>query len=220
MDTQPEITWPRVAGFVRQLTHDVRNHLNGLDLETALLNELVTDGEAKESVDRLRRLIRQTASELRTLSAKFAQPSFAVGEVAAKELFLIWQDQATGLEPAPKIEWHESVGNARVKTDIDVVARALREVLANAATFSGDAPIKAEAHAADGYLVFTLIEPKTLPLDPSTWGRTPLVSTRRGGYGLGLWEADRNIKECGGEVQRHFDSAKKTLTTTLKFPTV
>lgn len=220
MDTQPEITWPRVAGFVRQLTHDVRNHLNGLDLETALLNELVTDGEAKESVDRLRRLIRQTASELRTLSGKFAQPSFAVGEVAAKELFLIWQDQATGLDPAPKIEWHESVGNARVKTDIDAIARALREVLANATIFGGDATIKAEARVVDRHLVFTLIEPKTLPLDPATWGRTPLVSTRRGGYGLGLWEADRNVTECGGAVQRHFDGAKKTLTTTLKFPMV
>jgi len=220
MDTPTEITWPRVAGFVRQLTHDVRNHLNGLDLETALLNELVTDGEAKESVDRLRRLIRQTASELRTLSAKFAEPSYAVGEVAGKELFLIWQDQATGLDPAPKIEWSEAVGNARVKTDIDVVARALRELLTNAAAFAGDASIQAEAHTADGRLVFTLTEPKTLSLDPATWGKTPLVSSRRGGYGLGLWEADRNLTACGCKVQRRFDGAKKVLTTTLAFPTV
>lgn len=220
MDIQPEITWPRVAGFVRQLTHDVRNHLNGLDLETALLNELVTDGEAKESVDRLRRLIRQTASELRSLSGKFAQPSFAVGEVAAKELFLIWQDQVNGLNPAPNIKWSEAVGSARVKTDIDVLARAFRELMSNAASFGTGDPIIAEAEVASGQLVFKLTEPAKLPLDPSSWGKTPLVSTRRGGYGLGLWEADRNISECGGKVERRFDSAKKTLTTTLRFPTV
>ncbi len=218
MDTQPELSWHRVAAFVRQHTHDVRNHLNGLDLEGALLNELVTDEEAKASIGRLRHQIRRLAAELRATSAKFADPQSANTEVAVRELVLIWKDQMAALNPPPPVEWHESVGDTRLSGDIEAIAGAFRELLSNAAAFGTGAPLRAEAEAREGRVAFVLTEPKDAPLDPANWGRVPFVTTRRGGYGLGLWKMDRDVAACGGEVHRHYNPEAMTLTTTLSFP--
>ena len=50
MNSVPEIKWPRLAAFMRQHTHDVRNGLNSLDLETSFLEEFVNDDEGRASV--------------------------------------------------------------------------------------------------------------------------------------------------------------------------
>lgn len=218
MDHLPEIAWARVVSFVRQHTHDVRNHLNSLDLEASLLGELVPEGEAKESVDRLRRQIREFAAEMRALSAKFTDPSPASSTVPANVLFLIWQDQAATLNPAPQVLWHENLGAAKVSVDAEALARSFRELLVNAISFGSGTPLQADAAADDGHVTFTLTEPKSEPVDPVGWGHMPLASTRRGGYGLGLWGVDRTVAAGGGEVARHYDADAKHLVTTLRFP--
>src|SRR5687767_3011033 len=93
MDSAPLVPWPRVTAFVRQHTHDVRNHLNGIDLEAALLRELITDPEALEGVARLRQQVRDTAAGLRALSNRLADPVPRPSAISATELFEIWQEQ-------------------------------------------------------------------------------------------------------------------------------
>lgn len=218
MDNQPELSWPLIAGFVRQHTHDVRNDLNGLDLEAALLRELVSDAEAKASVDRLRRQIRELAVNLRALSAKFAEPQGAQSPVAARDLFLIWKDQVAKLNPPPSVEWKDGLGEERIKVDIECVARTFAELFKNAVNFGDGSVLKAEATARDGEIEFRLIERKSAAVDPSTWGKAPLQSTRHGSYGLGLWEARRGICASGGRIEHLYDPASQSLTTTLAFP--
>jgi signal transduction histidine kinase len=218
MDPEPEIPWQRLAAFVRQHTHDVRNHLNSLDLEAALLDDLVPRGEAKESVARLRRQIREFANAMRDLSGKFGDPPSGRASVPASVLFLIWKDQASDFDPAPNITWNQEVGEARVLVDPDAMARTFQELLANAVAFSPGKPLRAEAVTKDGQVSFTLAEPKSEPIDPSRWGRAPLSSTRRGGYGLGLWAAERSVRASQGEICRRYDAAEKELVTTLSFP--
>lgn len=218
MDTLPELSWPLIAGFVRQHTHDVRNDLNGLDLEAALLRELVSDAEAKASVDRLRRQIRDLAMNLRGLSAKFAEPQGVQSPVAARDLFLIWQDQVAKVDPVPTVDWQDGVGEARVKVDIECMARTFAELLKNAVNFGDGSPLKAEATLVNGEIVFRLTETKKKAVDPVSWGNQPLQSTRHGSYGLGLWEARRGVCASGGRIEHAYDPASKTLTTTLAFP--
>jgi hypothetical protein len=220
MDLKPELSWSRVATFVRQHTHDVRNHLNGIDLEAALLSEIVTDPEAKTSVDRLRRQLRQMAIEMRTLSGKFTEPIPTKSEVAAHDLFLIWKDQAEAVKPVPKVEWSEKVGDARLSVDVEALAKTFREILTNAVNFGTGQPLHAEAHDGNGKVAFVLEEKKAAEVDPKGWGRTPFASTRRGGYGLGLWESDHAIAASGGEVVREYEPKKQTLITRIVFPTV
>jgi signal transduction histidine kinase len=218
MESTPTVPWPRLATFVRQHTHDVRNHLNSLDLEAALLSELVQSGEARASVDRLRRQIREFAAEMRTLSAKFSEPGSAKSIVPANVLFLIWKDQAASLNPPPQVKWSEDVGQVRVSVDAEGLARTFRELFVNAISFGSGTPLRAEAKAEDGQVVFSLSEPKSEPVDPAGWGHSPLASTRRGGYGLGLWGVDRIVAASSGEVERHYDAKDKALVTTLRFP--
>jgi signal transduction histidine kinase len=220
MDTPPDISWLRLAGFVRQHTHDMRNHLNGLDLEAALLTELVEDNEAKGSVNRLRQQIRDISMELRAMSSKFAPSPADKCKMDVKDMFLIWQDQASTIKPPPQVEWREPVGAARILVDLDAIARSFRELLANAVAFGTGEKLRAEVEVQKGRVSFKLIEPKTEPIDPSNWGYAPLSTTRRGAYGLGLWVLQQDIAASGGEVQRQYDPEKKTITTTLRFPAV
>ena len=54
---------------------------------------------------------------------------------------------------------------------------------------------------------------------PETWGREPLVSTRRGGYGIGLFHARRLLAAHGGRsCEFSHDPAAAQLTTRIFLP--
>jgi hypothetical protein len=216
MDRPASFSLSSVAAFFRQHTHDVRNHLNALDLQAALLTELVTEPEAAENVSRIRGQIRTLASNLRTLSAKFADPQGHRSPIAARELFLIWQDQAScvGLDG---VAWTNSLGEESVNVDTLGVADVFKELLENAKQFGGGTGLVGIASVEGDKVAFELREPKSEPVDPASWGSFPFASTKRGGYGLGLWQADRVVSASGGTVCRQFLPDGK-LVTKLAFP--
>ena len=207
-----------VAGFIRQHTHDIRNHLNGLDLEAALLAETVTDSESAEGLARMRRQIHGLAEELRALSAKFSGDPANRAPIAARELFLIWQDQAAllGLDA---VAWSTALGEEKVSVDVAAVSEVFKELLVNARQFTGPSGLAATAIRRGGRIAFELRETKAAPLDPSAWGAQPFVSTKRGGYGLGLWQAAQMVAASGGETTRtYLPPPDATLLTKLTFP--
>lgn len=216
MENDPSLPYSRIAAFLRQHAHDVRNNLNGLDLEAALLADIVTDEEAREAVTRLRAQIREAAGGLRALSAKLADPQPSCASISAQDLFLIWQDEAARLGLG-SIVWASALGGERANVDATAMAAVFRELLTNAKQFGDSQSLVAMANICGTEVVFELREPAKEALNPSEWGRTPFVSTRRGSYGLGLWEADRLVRACGGEVTREVLSDGK-LVTKLSFP--
>ena len=218
MDTAPDLSFSQLAQFLRQHTHDMCNDLNGLELEAVLLSELVPDKEAGEAVTRIRAQIRRLAANLRGLSAKFIAPKPLRALYAARELFLIWQDQLTALEPAPDVQWSDSLGTEQVNVDAGALAEVFRELLANAQSFGTRAPLLAHARIEDGRVAFELREPKDAALDPASWGSAPFAAMRHGHYGLGLWSAQRTITANGGGVRRRFAQDAMELSTTLLFP--
>ena len=218
MPTAPDGSWSHLAQFIRQHTHDVRNQLNGLDLEAALLGDLVAGGEAAESVARIRAQIRRAGQELRTLTAKFAEPQPTLALYAARELFLIWQDQLAAIHPTPAVEWRDTLGSEQVNVDAAMLAEVFRELLANAQAFGTGAPLHAAARVEDGHVVFELREPQPAPLETASWGRAPFASTRSGHHGLGLWWAQRSIAANGGQHTRRFALETMELVTRLRVP--
>jgi signal transduction histidine kinase len=213
----PDVAWTRVTGFVRQHTHDLRNELNGLDLEAALLSDIVTDPEARESVARMRSEIRKIAAHLRTLSAKFAEARPNRVPIAAQEVFLIWQDQLTELAGL-EVDWTNHLDGEQVNVDPGILAQALRELLVNAQAFPAAGKLKASAGVEGGKVVFELKEPKKDVIDPATWGLSPFGTTRRGGYGLGLCTVLQAIEANGGTISWHFDCEVNSLVTTVSLP--
>ena len=216
MESEPEISWPRLAAFVRQHTHDVRNALNALDLETALLQELATDDEGRASVARVRQQVRGLAEKLRAMSALFQEQQPCAAPLAARELLLIWREQNESLPEPPIVEWIEEVGDAKVNVDAGMMATVFRELLANARSFRDGEPAIASVRREGGEVVFELREPKSAPVDTAAWGRRIFETTKRGGYGLGLWTVQQLTEAIGTTVTRwNVDGA---LVTRLALP--
>jgi nitrogen-specific signal transduction histidine kinase len=57
-----------------------------------------------------------------------------------------------------------------------------------------------------------------VPSLPESWGVEPLISTRRGGFGMGLFCARRILAVHQGRIESTFDPAAQLLTTRLCLP--
>lgn len=211
------IPWSRLAAFVRQHTHDVRNGLNSLDLETALLHELAPTGEVSAAVDRIRKQLRSVVQQLRSLSASFQDLQPIAAPIPARVLFKIWREKCVALTDAPEVLWEDRLGDEEVKVDVEMMAAVFSELLVNAARFSQGAPATITSRLDDGAVVFELIEPKNEAVNPGTWGQ-PFTSTRRGAYGLGLWTARRMTQANGANLTQQFSVNNCCLITTITIP--
>ena len=217
MDPEPDIPWARFAAFVRQHTHDVRNGLNGLDLETALLLELVAEGEGRDCVGRVREQVRALGTQMRELSALIHDLKPISAPLAARDLFLIWKEQHAGLPKPIEVQWVDELAAEVVNVDVGMMASVLRELLANAAAFSEGGTATASARCEGDEVIFELREPKTGALDPSAWGE-PLATTQRGGYGLGLWSARRLIEANRARIEQRHVASEGALVTRIFLP--
>ena len=217
MPAEPEIKWSRLAAFVRQHTHDVRNGLNSLDLETALLFEIVADSEGRECIQRQREQVRAIGAQMRELAARFQNPKPILAPLAARDLFLIWEDQQADLPKPLAVQWVDELGTEQVNVDAGMMANAFRELLENAAAFSEGGTMTASARCEGDEVIFDLREPKTGALDPSAWGE-PLATTRRGGYGLGLWSARRLLVANHARIEQRHVASEGALLTRIFLP--
>ncbi len=217
MHSDPDIPAERVAAFVRQHTHDVRNGLNGLDLEAALVQEIVTDEEARESLARMRAQVRALAEQMRALAGRFRDPQPHLAPLAARELLAVFREQNAGLPAALEISWDDELGGESVRVDVGMLADLFRELLVNAVAFPSSGPIAVRARCEAEGVLFELSEPKAKALDVAGWGAVPFSSGHRGGYGLGLWTARRIAEANGLALTREFSSAGN-LVTRLRFP--
>jgi len=216
------VPFDRVVGLVRHLTHDIRNGLNTLDLQAALLNELVSDPEATPEVKRLRGMITTTAKSLQSFSATFAPGEVHPVTYSAKIFAEDFRSRLSTVLPeqASDIAWSEKLGEESVTLDIELIFRAFSEFFKNAFHFREKGrEITARIFTERGRLVFELREGKSaLPSPPETWGREPLVGTRRGGFGMGLFCARRILEGHQATVDSTFDPAAEMLTTRLSLP--
>ena len=212
----------RVAGLVRHLTHDIRNGLNTLDLQASFLQEIVTDPEASPEVKRIRSMISSTAKTLQAFSATFwlseAHPIAYSAKIFAED----FQSRLSSVLPeqAADITWTEALDDSSIEIDIEMIFRAFSEFFKNAFHFREKGrPISARISSEGGRFVLELREGKSaVPSPPETWGCEPLVSTRRGGFGMGLFHARRILAAHQGKVEYTFDPDAETLTTRLSLP--
>jgi signal transduction histidine kinase len=216
---ETQIPCERVAGFIRQHAHDVRNDLNGIDLESALLLELVPEGEARSGVDRIRKQVRSLAQKFRALSARFHIGQPISGPMPASALLSIWRERHGALPNPPEVTWQDNSKNAQVSADVEMLAEVFQELLNNAITFEGAGPLVISAKVDEDLVTFELREPKKSSVDPLSWG-APFFSTRRGSYGLGLWTARRMVEANKGTFVQRYVPEDSALLTQIILPKV
>jgi signal transduction histidine kinase len=218
MSSEPEISWSAIAKFVRQFTHDVRNQLNGLELEAALIAESLTTQETMESLARIREQLHHVAGNLKALSSKFAEPSPTLSPITAVELYLIFKEQAASMENLPAIDWTHTLQGERINVDATELANVAKELLVNARDFCPCGRLEIRGSAENGNVIYEFREPKSASVQTALWGRAPFHSTRRDGYGLGLWEVRRLVEANNGKITHEYEPGTKQLLTSLRFP--
>jgi signal transduction histidine kinase len=209
---------PRVASFIRQLTHDVRNGLNGIDLQAALISELTSEPELRDEAKRLRNMTAEITRSLQKLSSAFADVSLTQITFPADEFLQEFRARLSKEFPAESVNWRIETGGVEISVDVEAMITALMAIFRNAFQFRQDeGELRFLATVSQSHIIFELAEKKsTVPSDPARWGLEPLSSTRRGGYGLGLFHARKIVAAHGGEFASRFDNG--TLTTTIKLP--
>ena len=214
--------WSDAVRFVRQLSHDLRNDLNAIELHSAYIDELTQDQELTSEIKRLREVVSGLNSTLQLLSR-------AVGEVAPNVVtypageFLA--DMRTQIErnfskENHEITWDVQLQGGILNIDPQLFQEVFVELFANAFRHDrGNGPLLASARIENEQLVFSLHEPKA-GFDSTTqnWGCEPLRNVSQRHYGLGLNRVRAIIEAHGGELQAQYDSKASALVSTVKLP--
>ncbi len=224
---QPAVPWDRVERFVGQLTHDIRNGLNALELQLTFLGEISTDPEAIEEIKRLRGSLGAVTRQLQTLRNATGTTTPYALEYPAGEFFDDLRERLTKRYPdaAEKIIWTISlIPETSLEVDPELTIGALLELLANALHFAQKErdPIHVTVSTAVDRAVFVLDEPQSVApvIPPSDWGRTPLLTTRRRAYGLGLFRVRRCLESQGCTLDATYSPENQLLTSKVTLRSV
>jgi K+-sensing histidine kinase KdpD len=219
---EPTISWTELTKFVSQLNHDLRNHLNAIELQAACLGEIVREPEAESELKRLRELTGDLCTHLQRLSTSLAKIQCNTMRYLAKEFIEDLQARLGREQPdlAVEVEWKNSLDAEVVEIDPHFLQEAFLELFCNAAAHQrGKGLLVFEAHLNGGAIEFILREPKTnFNGETENWGGRPLRRNRSGHYGLGLFRARSIFEAHHGTIRAHFDPAASTLITTVAVP--
>jgi K+-sensing histidine kinase KdpD len=221
--TEIQVSMPEVVKFVRQLAHDLRNHLNAAELQSAYLMEIAENNEVREEIKRLRGMIAQLGANLQDLTAALSQPRLTQMPYAVKDFVEDLQQRLASDYPeeTAQVKWDASVaGDATLDLDPQLLLPALLELFANALRHErADGAILATARTENGRFIFTLTERKqNFRHSTENWGREPLRSLGQGHYGLGLYRTRGIVEAHGGELAARLDKATSSLVTTVNLP--
>ena len=213
------IPWSDFQRFIRQLSHDLRNHLNAIELQAALLQELASDDEMKDEVKRLREISGIVSSSLQAVVLAISEPMPQKMSYKAADFVADLQKKAA-TTTGDDLIWDVSLADEELEMDPQLLLQAFLELLENARQHSrGEGKIAFSSRVEGGRLALRLVEPKKdFPGTTPAWGREPLRSVTRSRYGLGLNRARRVIEAHGGELRAEFDPAKSSLTTAVTLP--
>jgi K+-sensing histidine kinase KdpD len=216
------VVWSDVVHFIRQLSHDLRNHLNAIELQSAYISELEREDELRSEIKRLREMISGLTTALQSLSKAVSgvKPSLIPYRAAdlAEDLRKKIDHDFSG--ESAVINWDIQVGDAMLNVDPQLLQEALVELFANAFRHNHDqGALVAIARLDKHQLLFTLQEPKSgFDLPTESWAREPLRNVSQGHYSLGLNRVRAIVEAHGGEIYAHYNPNVSALTTTLVLP--
>jgi len=216
------VTMPELVKFVRQLAHDLRNHLNAAELQSAYLVEIADNNEQREEIKRLRGMIAQVGANLQGLTASLSPPRLIQMPYAARDFVEDLQQKVATNHPSEsaQVKWEGDTGDAILDIDPQLLLPAVAELFANAFRHErDDGPITATVRIENSRFVFTLSEPKqNFSHATENWGREPLRALGQGHYGLGLYRTRATIEAHGGKFEARHDRKTGSLVTSVTLP--
>jgi K+-sensing histidine kinase KdpD len=219
-DAPIQVPMPDVVKFVRQLGHDLRNHLNAAELQAAYLAEIVRDPEASDEIKRLRAMISQVGASLQSVTVALGQPRLMPMEYSAADFVADLRQKLATEYPNETIQWDIQVGDASIEIDPQALQPAVIELFANAFRHDrGEGPVVVEARIEHGQFVIFIREPKRKFDHPTeNWGREPLQTITQGHYGLGLHRSRAILEAHSGQLSARYDKGTSSLITKITLP--
>ncbi len=216
------VPWLDVVRFIRQLGHDLRNHLNAIELQSAYVSELEGDPKLKGELNRLREMISGLTSILQKVSVGLGEVKPSLISYQASDFVEDLRKKIAQKFPNEKseINWGVQPGNAVLNIDPQLLQEAIIELFANAFCHErGKDALAAEVRIDKDRFLFTLQEPKNrFELSTKNWGREPLRKVSHGHYGLGLNRVRTIVEAHGGELHAQYDPKSSALVTALILP--
>ena len=216
------VPWPDVVKFLRQLGHDLRNHLNAAELQSAYVAELAEDPELKDEVKRLRAMISEMGASLERITSVLCATKLTLMPYGAADFVEDLRQKLAADYPNeyPKIEWSMQVGGATLQIDPQSLQPALIELFANAFRHDpAEGVISVEAQIEEDHFVFMIREPKrSFKRSTDKWGLEPMRSVGQGHYGLGLHRSRAIIEAHRGQLNARYDLPAASLITTVALP--
>jgi K+-sensing histidine kinase KdpD len=216
------IPWSDAVRFIRQLIHDLRNHLNAIELQSAYISELEGTENLKAEVKRLREMISGLTLALQKLSRKLGDVESDLISYPASDFVEDLRKKIAQEFPnnGGDITWKIEASDAVLNIAPEPLQEAFIELFANAFRHDrGKGALVAKATVDKNQFIFTLHEPKErFELSTVNWGREPLRKISHGHYGLGLNRVRIITEAHGGEMHAQYDATSATLATTLTLP--
>lgn len=216
------VAWDDFLRFVRQLGHDLRNHLNAIELQSTLLGELGQDSELKGEAQRLRETIGEMSRVLQKLNASLSPVKPQLMPYQAADFANDLRQKIANKFPneSAAIKWNVNVGDEMLDIDPQLLQEPVLELLANAFEHErGEGALSFNSRIEGDRFLLELHEPKkNFNCSMDDWGVKPLRGSGRGHYGLGLHRARTIIESHQGELKAHYESGTSTLITTMVLP--
>jgi signal transduction histidine kinase len=217
----PNVAWSDVVRFIRQLSHDLRNHLNAIELQSAYIGELAREEEIKGEIKRLHEMISGLTSTLQWLSKAVSEvkpnlipyPAVDFVEDLRKKINRDFSGERA------EITWNIQLGGAMLNIDPQLLPEAFTELFANAFRHNRGKSLLVASKIDNNRFFLTLEESKTqFDLLTENWGREPLRTIGQGHYGLGLNRVRAIVEAHGGELYAQYDPNVSALSTTVALP--
>jgi K+-sensing histidine kinase KdpD len=191
-------------------------------LQAAFVAEIAGEGEVADELGKLRRMVTHVTHDMQELSGRFGEVRPVLMDFPVQELLLGLKEtvEKEFETQAKRIVWETKVGDEEMEMDYTLLTNVLTELIRNAIFFrEGDQAIRFTAWNERENVVFEVRQPHAKPVtDGDQWGREPLTSSRRGGYGLGLFYVRRILDTLGGALDPSYDAESAELRIRLIMP--
>lgn len=162
-----------VSLLVKTYSHDLRNTLNGMDLDLTLLGEASDDPQILETTKRLQATAAEIGRQVQGLIAKFGIES--PFEIPVIQIAERWKVDMEQLEASPTVEWNIESTDELVYTEAGLVRNLLWEMILVSQRICPKQPLQLSCFCNEGHAVFRVavagcpMEPRRLQLQSPFW---------------------------------------------------